>query len=140
VERLRDELLHKGITFCFETVFSHPSKIDFIAKAKAFGYQIVLVYIHLNTLDLNEAHVSQRVSEGGHNVPPEKIRNRLPRTMVHVATALQLVDEAWLLDNSSHDEPFKQVALIRKGQRIKTIDSLPVWAKQILKHIPENRF
>lgn len=140
VERLRDELLHKGISFCFETVFSHPSKIDFIAKAKACGYQIILVYIHLNTLDLNEARVSQRVSEGGHNVPPEKIRNRLPRTMMHVATALQLVDEAWLLDNSSHDEPFKQVALIRKGKRIKTIDFLPVWAKQILKHIPENRF
>ena len=70
----------------------------------------------------------------------KKIRSRLQRTMMHIATALPLVDEDWLLDNSSHDEPFKQVALIRKGKRIKTIDSLPVWAKQILEHIPENRF
>ncbi len=136
VERLRDDILQKGINFCFETVFSHPSKIDFIAKAKAYGYQIVLVYIHLNTPDLNEARVFQRVSEGGHNVPSEKVRSRLPRTMMHVATALQIVDEAWLLDNSSHDEPFKRVALVRKGRRMQTIDPLPVWAEQMLKNIP----
>ena len=136
VGRLRDEILTKGISFCFETVFSHESKIDFIAKAKSLGYQVILVYIHLDTLALNEARVHQRIWEGGHSVPREKIRSRLPRTMKNVAVVLQLVDEARLLENSSHDKPFQQIALIRKGRRIQTIDPLPSWAKDLLKDIP----
>lgn len=136
VERLRDEFLFKGISFCFETVFSHPSKIDFIAKAKACGYYVILVYIHLSGPDLNEARVFRRVAEGGHSVPPEKIRSRLPRTMKHVAVALQLVDEARLLDNSYRDRPFRQVAHIRKGRRTHEIEPLPPWAAEMLEHIP----
>lgn len=46
-EAIRLRLLQDGRTFCFETVFSHPSKIDFVASAKALGYEIVLVFIHL---------------------------------------------------------------------------------------------
>jgi predicted ABC-type ATPase len=136
VERLRDEFLLKGISFCFETVFSHPSKIDFIAKAKAHGYSVILVYIHLSTLDLNEARVSQRVAEGGHDVPSDKIRSRLPRTMQNVSTVLQLADEARLLDNSYRDKPFQQIALIRKGRRLQVADPLPQWAASMLAHIP----
>lgn len=136
VERFRDEFLIKGISFCFETVFSHDSKIDFIAKAKAYGYHVVLVYIHLERTGLNEARVSQRVSEGGHNVPPEKIRARLPRTMKNVSVALQLVDEARLLDNSSRQRPFDEVALVRKGRRFRTKDPLPAWAEEMLRDIP----
>jgi len=30
-------LLQEGRRFCFEAVFSHPSKIDFVAQAKALG-------------------------------------------------------------------------------------------------------
>ena len=136
VEQIRDQILTKGISFCFETVFSHASKIDFIAKAKAHGYHVILIYIHLNTLELNEARVSQRISEGGHSVPAEKIRSRLPRVMINVTAALQLVDEARLLDNSYRDKPFQQVALVRKGRRIRSIDSLPSWAEEIMADIP----
>jgi predicted ABC-type ATPase len=135
VERFRDEFLLKGISFCFETVFSHVSKIDFIAKAKAYGYHVVLVYIHLVSAGLNEARVSQRVTEGGHSVPPEKIRARLPRTMENVAVALQLVDEARLLDNSSRAEAFREIAVVRKGRCVRTVDVLPDWAEEMLRGV-----
>ncbi|MEJ2157018.1 MAG: zeta toxin family protein [Desulfobacteraceae bacterium] len=136
VERFRDEFLINGVSFCFETVFSHASKIDFIAKAKAHGYQVILVYIHLDHVGLNEARVHQRVSEGGHNVPPDKIRSRLPRTMKNVAAALPLVDEARLLDNSLRTTPFKEAALVRKGRRIRVAAPLPSWAEEIMRDIP----
>jgi len=48
VGRLLEDFLFQGISFCYETVFSHRSKIDFVAKAKAQGYKIILVYIHLD--------------------------------------------------------------------------------------------
>ena len=64
VERLR--LLEQGLSFCYETVFSHVSKIDFLGQAKALGYQIILVFIHLEQSNLNQARVCQRVLEGSH--------------------------------------------------------------------------
>lgn len=131
--RLREDLLLQGISFCFETVFSHPSKIDFIARAKSLGYYIVLVYIHLETPELNEARVHQRVAEGGHYVPPQKIRSRIPRTMKNVAAVLPLIDEARLLDNSLFDASFRKIAVIERGALTDSISPLPGWAKIILK-------
>lgn len=131
-EKLRMELLHAGISFCFETVFSHPSKIDFLAKAKSLGYEIILVYIHLENVELNQARVAQRVLQGGHNVPADKIISRIPRTMRYVRDALPLVDMAKFYDNSSHDKIFLSVALLNRGQFQKQMNVLPEWAVNML--------
>ena len=136
VEQIREELLQQSVSFCFETVFSHVSKIDFVAKAKAQGYEIILVYIHLDTSELNEARVYQRVTEGGHNVPVDKIHSRIPRTMKHIAAVLPIVNEARLLDNSYRKNPFQQVASVKRGRRQWINDPLPQWAEEILKDIP----
>ncbi|HSM90015.1 MAG TPA: hypothetical protein VLT56_08315 [Desulfobacterales bacterium] len=114
----------------------HESKIDFVARAKALGYEIILVYIHLDTPALNEARVHQRVAEGGHYVPAEKTHTRIPRTMKHVAAVLPLVNEARLLNNSSRKNPYRQVAVVKRGRRTKAIDPLPNWAEEILRDIP----
>ena len=134
--RLLEELLYQGTSFCYETVFSHPSKIDLVAKAKALGYEIILVYIHLDTPALNEARVSQRVAVGGHSVPADKIRSRIPRTMKNIATVLPLVNEARLLNNSFLESYFHQVAIVRQGRRAMVMDPLPRWAEEILADIP----
>jgi predicted ABC-type ATPase len=134
-DKIRTALRQQGTSFCFETVFSHPSKIDFIARAKGMGYEVILIYLHLTTSQLNEARVRQRVLQGGHDVPAEKIHSRIPRTMQYVATALPLADEARLLDNSFGDDPFRQVAVIRKGRAVWRVDPLPVWARQMLSAI-----
>jgi predicted ABC-type ATPase len=139
ISRLGEDLLNQGVSFCFETVFSHESKIDFVARAKALGYKTILVYIHLDTPALNEARVCQRVSEGGHNVPPEKTRTRIPRTMKNIATVLPLADEARLLDNSSRDNPYLEVAVVKRGRRIRSVEPLPKWAADILKGIPSRK-
>jgi predicted ABC-type ATPase len=135
-ESLRRSLLRQGISFCFETVFSHPSKIDFIGEAKSMGYRIILIYIHLATPHLNEARVWQRVAQGGHSVPPDKIHSRIPRAMQYVARALQLADEARLLDNSFREDMYRQVAILRNGSCVWKIDPLPVWAGQMLSGLP----
>jgi len=46
---------------------------EFVAQAKALGYEVILVFIHLEELALNQARIIQRVSEGGHNVPEDKV-------------------------------------------------------------------
>lgn len=130
---MRMELLKEGRSFCFETVFSHPSKIDFIAQAKALGYEIVLVFIHLNSISLNQARIAQRVSEGGHSVPEDKVSSRIPRVLKNIQQALPLCDHVYFLDNSRLDNPFQQIAVIRKGQLTPKVTPLPEWSKELLK-------
>lgn len=131
-ERLRLDFLQAGRSFCFETVFSHPSKIDFVAQAKALGYEVVLVFIHLGNHELNQARVAQRVSEGGHGVPAEKIVARIPRTLFHICTVLPLADKARLYDNSSAEMPFQTVAQIENGRVVKAVEPLPAWAAPLV--------
>jgi predicted ABC-type ATPase len=129
---IREDLISQGVSFCFETVFSHESKIDFVAQAKANGYKIILVYFHLFDSSLNEARVKQRVSEGGHSVPTEKIHSRIPRTIKYIKTALSIVDEARILDNSSKDDPFQQIIVMKSGNYEVKAEPLPKWARELL--------
>ena len=131
-EKMREQLILEGTNFCFESEFSHPSKIDFIARAKALGYQIVLVVIHLYNVSLNQARVCQRVAEGGHSVPQEKVATRIPRTLHNIRKALVLCDQVRLLDNSRLDDPFSQVATLNNNRLGQHLTPLPGWASQLL--------
>ena len=131
-EQIRLQMLQDGRTFCFETVFSHPSKIDFVARAKALNYEVILVFVHLDCVELNYARVEQRVEEGGHFVPPSKVSERIPRTLENVKQALPLCDQVYFLDNSRYDHPFRQVAVIKSGVLHLKQPSLPLWLKQLV--------
>ncbi len=129
---MRYKLLANGESFCFETVFSHPSKIDFVAQAKANGYEVVLVFIHLENLDLNLARIAQRVEEGGHAVPPEKVESRISRTLKNIKTAIPLCDKVYVLDNQSYEKPFEKIATLSHSSLILHSDKIPKWAKSLL--------
>lgn len=129
---LREQLLLEGRSFCFETVFSHSSKIDFAAKAKALGYQVVLVVIHVDPVSLNHARIAQRVRAGGHDVPADKVESRIPRTLNNLKTALPLCDAVLVLDNSSAEAPFRLLATLSDGQAVVHAESLPSWAEVLL--------
>ena len=126
-QQLRENLLARGISFCFETVFSHPSKIDFLARAKGAGYEINLIYIHLEVPDLNVARVAQRVTDGGHTVPERKIRERIARTLNNVSKALPLCDRCDILDNSSSTNPYRRLACWEHGELAVFVSPVPPW-------------
>lgn len=132
-EQVRQEQIQAGNSFCFETVFSHPSKVDFLAQAKALGYQTILVLIHLENTGLNKARVSQRVSEGGHFVLDAKVKKRIPRTLLHVKKALALCDQVRVLDNSSTESPFQPVITLIDGKLQRHVCPLPEWAGDLIK-------
>ena len=135
-ERQRLALLQKGVSFCFETVYSHPSKIDFIAQAKALGYQIIMVLIHLESPALNQARIASRVSEGGHDVPADKVRSRIPRLLHQVRTSIPLVDVLRIYDNSSAEDPFRPVLTLGEGSLRLHQEPLPDWAGGLLTDTP----
>ena len=98
---IRSILLTICDKFTFETVMSHPSKLDFIRLAKSLGFRIYLYFVSLEDPIMNIARVEARVRQGGHDVPKEKIVNRYERTMNLLLDAIKLVDRAYLFDNSS---------------------------------------
>ncbi len=129
-EKLRYELLDEGKTFCFETVFSHAGKIDFIAAAKARHYETILVFIHLEDPQLNVARVKQRVNEGGHNVPEEKIAPRIKRLEENVQLVIEhgLATQVHIMDNSDYENPYVKVLSVFNGNVTEYVDPLPNWA------------
>lgn len=99
-ERRREQAVTSGATFSFETVFSHPSKLDLIRQAKATGYVVRLLFVSTSSPLINLRRVKKRIAEGGHPVPLNKIVNRYYRAMSHLGPACQLVDEGMVFDNS----------------------------------------
>ncbi len=127
-EEQRHNLLLRGVSFCFETVYSHPSKVDFVGRAKALGYQVIMVMIHLDSPALNQA----RISQGDFDVPADKVVSRILRLLQHVRTTLPLCDIARVYDNSSADHPFTPIFTVRHGRIERDVDSLPDWAEGLL--------
>lgn len=131
-EQMRGELLLSGASFCFETVYSHPSKIDFVAQAKALGYEVIMVVVHLQFAELNQARVAERVAEGGHSVPNEKVSSRIPRTLQHIKTSIPLCDRVQVYDNSFEGAPFDLVFSVTNGIVTQHHNPLPGWAEELL--------
>jgi predicted ABC-type ATPase len=118
-EALRQDLVARGETFCMETVFSDPQgeKVEFLRAAKAKGYIVILIDIRITSIELSRARVHQRVLGGGHDVPDEKLESRFERTRRNAAAALQIVDIAVVLDNSSVDFPFRHMETWKRGSK-----------------------
>ena len=116
-----------------ETVFSDPAgeKLAFLREARRRGYSVVLVFIGLESAMLSAARVAERVEQGGHDVPEDKLEQRFPRTLANLREALTFVDLAILLDNSATDEPFRFVALWEAGELVESGEVKPLWASQL---------
>lgn len=72
--------------------------------------------------------VADRISHGGHSVPIDKIKNRIPRTLKHIKAAIPLCDYVKILDNSSIEMPFTPLLTIKQGQLDIHVAELPAWA------------
>ena len=91
-----------------------------------------MVVIHLQSTELNQARVAERVSEGGHSVPDEKVRSRIPRTLENIKTSIPLCDRIQVYDNSFEDAPFKPVFSVTNSAVTLHLNPLPDWAEALL--------
>lgn len=99
-EFIRQELIGNKISFSFETVFSHPSKLDLIDLAHLNNYKVYLYFIGTETPIMNLERVKDRVKKGGHPVEEEKIQSRYFLTMELLTEMIKKADETYLWDNS----------------------------------------
>lgn len=126
--RTRDALLLAGKSFVAETVFSHPSKLDLIRRAKARGYVLWMSYINVASPELAVARVGQRLRQGGHPVPPDKVRERYRRIGANVLAALPAADRLAVVDNGAAGKALRDVLLFEQGAPVWAARDLPAWA------------
>ena len=130
---LRQELLNLRESFVFETVFSDPvgAKISFLKEAEAQAYTVVLCFIGISGPEVSEERVAMRVSQGGHDVPSEKLATRYPRTMANLQAAIQNLQHVWIFDNDDLRTPFRKVARFERGKQIFSDPLAPQWLRSI---------
>jgi predicted ABC-type ATPase len=83
-----------------ETVLSTAKYRRLVRTARMFGFEIRLLYVLLNSADLNVERVRLRVAKGGHAVPENKIRERRERSFRQMPWFLDHADFALIYDNS----------------------------------------
>ncbi len=126
---LRKTLVDQHESFVFETVFSDPvgDKVEFLRATGEAGYTVVLCFIGIDSPEMSDERVAMRVLQGGHDVPPDKLIARFPRTLHNLRRAIQLLPHVLVFDNGDLDHPFRLVAELRGGAPVSLHEPLPAW-------------
>lgn len=123
---VQEAMMDAGLSCSQETVFSHPSKIDALRRARERGYRTYLYFAATETPAINAFRVRSRVQKGGHDVPPDKIVSRYERSLRNIAPALPYLSRAFFWDNSGED--FRFLAEFEEGKGFLHLSpNLPVW-------------
>lgn len=97
---LVQQYISQGKSFCYETVLSHPSKLDIVQQAKQNGYTIISVFVCTSSPEINIKRVQKRAAQGGHDVPPEKIEQRYYKSKQNWQVLKTLSNKTYEFDNS----------------------------------------
>ncbi len=106
-ERRVDQFLSKGDrSFAIETVLSTDKYRNRVTKALKAGFQVLFVYMLLASPEEAIERVALRVKKGGHDVPTEKIRARLPKSLQRLPGLFKMATRSLVFFNgSSTDVP-----------------------------------
>lgn len=118
---IRKKLLNEQKRFSFETVFSHKSKLDIMKLAVDAGYKVYLYFVSTESPEINKFRVQARKSQGGHNVPKDKIEKRYKCSLQLMYEASKLAYQAFFFDNSKDGKDFKMFA------HFKIVNGKKIW-------------
>lgn len=116
---LRKKLIELKRKFSFETVFSHPSKLQIMQQAVDAGYKAYLYFVSTESPEINKFRVLARKAKKGHDVPEDKIVNRYYRSLDLLYNASQLAYQVFFFDNSVDGESSVMFAhfKLQKGKK-----------------------
>ena len=127
----KDQYLKRRLSFSFETVFSHPAKIEILKKAQYLGFRTYMYFVATETPNVNLKRIQQRVKQGGHNVPEDKTVARYYRCLEQVKYALPYLNRAYFFDNTSDQSIFFAEYESEMGFQLQT-ELIPDWFRQFV--------
>jgi predicted ABC-type ATPase len=83
-----------------ETVLSTDKYRRLVRAAKKRSFDFRLIFVMLESPEMNVQRVRLRVSKGGHDVPEAKIRERWTKSLQQLPWFLEQADQAAIFDNS----------------------------------------
>ncbi len=89
--------------FVIETTLAGNWPLRVMQDAKAAGYHIDFLFVCLDSAERSLERVEFRVRLGGHDIPPDVIERRFPRSLANLPKAVKLSDEAAIIDNSGRE-------------------------------------
>lgn len=116
-QKKREHLLNKKQDIILETVFSTQEKIDFLHKLKNAGYHVTLFFTSTDTPYINAMYLTQRVLNGGHDVPIVKLISRRERGFANIKKATDIIDCLIYLDNSIPSQPPEIIISLFNGKK-----------------------
>lgn len=128
-DRLRREFVARRESFIFETVFSDPvgAKVEFLEEVSRSGFLVAVIFIGLSARTLSEQRVSMRASQGGHDVPTDKLVARYPRSIANLERAIDRLPLVLVYDNSDLRSPYTPVAQFDHRAEVWRAKKLPRW-------------
>lgn len=124
--------------FIYEAVFSDADgrKLAELERGRDAGYRVVMVFVGLDSVDLAQDRVRNRVRNGGHDVPAATQIDRFPRVFENARKALSIVSLALFLDNTRDDHEgrgsHRPIAVYCDGAWIGLHQALPSWWGRIV--------
>lgn len=97
-----DDLLERNETFSIETTLATRSYINLVHRAQEKGYCVHLIYFWLETPELAEQRVAERVSKGGHNIPIDVIHRRYLLGICNLFNIFMNQVDTWMIYNNSN--------------------------------------
>lgn len=97
---IRDCIKNKQ-SFNWETTVFTRFNINLLKLAKEQGFKINLYYVGVNSATICVERVAARIMAGGHGIPERTIRQRYGSQFHLMSEALEYIDNAVFLDNSS---------------------------------------
>lgn len=82
--------------------------------------------------DQSLERVAMRVSQGGHDVPDDKLQSRFSRTLANLRAAIAQLPHVLVYDNSDLNRPYRQVAVFDHGRVRELLEPIPEWLRPAL--------
>jgi predicted ABC-type ATPase len=129
---LRRKWVASGQSFTYETVMSSADKVDLLEHARRGGYRTYTYFVCTDNPSINVGRVAYRVTQGGHDVPGDKIVSRYGRSLGLLPRAVAASDRAYLFDNSERNH--RLVAEYDGGNLVAAASLLPNWFIRTMLH------
>jgi hypothetical protein len=84
VLRSAREHLRKAESFAVETTLAGKNYLRMMLEARQRGFEVVLVYIGTENVEINLARIRNRVLAGGHDVPQADVLRRYKRSFGNI--------------------------------------------------------
>jgi predicted ABC-type ATPase len=118
--------LRKSESFAVETTLAGRNYLRMMLEARLGGFEIILIYIGTESVEINLARIRNRVLAGGHDVPEADVRRRYLRSFGNLPIAIKRADHAILFDNSI-EEGYRLIAILGFGEN-EWLSAPPKWA------------